>query len=169
MKKIGVLLGVLFLSACATATYPTNVPITQAVTVFGNIGPLASQEGYQVQSNGDRLHIAFDTATEIQYVADPEFTGGPNILIGVMVQDGKVPEHEVGARMQAASQKAYEWLKKSNSGCSSGSGFRSRGECEYSGFSVASCCGAGQLSEVTRLPRCTCNRFLSGRWSHLSV
>ncbi|MBT6176530.1 MAG: hypothetical protein HOI23_04725 [Deltaproteobacteria bacterium] len=112
MKKIGVLLGVLFLSACATATYPTNVPITQAVTVFGNIGPLASQEGYQVQSNGDRLHIAFDTATEIQYVADPEFTGGPNILIGVMVQDGKVPEHEVGARMQAASQKAYEWLKK---------------------------------------------------------
>ena len=105
-------MGALLLSACATTTYPTNVPIAQAATVFGNIGPLASQEGHQVQSHGDRLHIAFDTATEIQYVADPEFTGGPNILIGVIVQHGKVPVLQVDARMQAASQKAYEWLKK---------------------------------------------------------
>ena len=112
MRKIGVLLGALLLSACATASYPTSVPIAQAATVFGNIGPLASQEGHQVQSHGDRLHIAFDTATEIQYVADPQFTGGPNILIGIIVQDGQVPEHEVGVRMHAATQKAYEWLNK---------------------------------------------------------
>ena len=112
MNKGWIVLGALFLGACATSSYPTNVPISQAGEVFAAIGPLASEEGHRVQTHGDRLHIAFDEATEIQYVADPEFTGGPNILIGVMVQDGKVPEHEVNQRMQAASQKAYEWLKK---------------------------------------------------------
>ena len=112
MNKGWIVLGALFLGACATSSYPTNVPISQAGEVFAAIGPLASEEGHRVQTHGDRLHIAFDEATEIQYVADPEFTGGPNILIGVMVQDGKVPEHEVSQRMQAASQKAYEWLKK---------------------------------------------------------
>ena len=112
MKKVLFVLGALLVSACATSTYPTNVSIARSVEVFAAIGPLASQEGHRVQTHGDRLHIAFDEATEIQYVADPQFTGGPNILIGVMVQDGKVPEHEVNQRMQAASQKAYEWLNK---------------------------------------------------------
>ena len=112
MNKGWIVLGALFLGACATSSYPTNVPISRAGDVFAAIGPMASQEGHQVQTHGDRLHIAFDAATEIQYVADPEFTGGPNILIGVMVNDGEMPEHEVNQRMQAASQKAYEWLNK---------------------------------------------------------
>ena len=112
MNKGWIVLGAFFLGACATSTYPTNVPITRSADVFAAIGPMASQEGHQVQTYGDRLHIAFDAATEIQYVADPEYTGGPNILIGVMVKDGEVPEHEVSQRMQAASQKAYEWLNK---------------------------------------------------------
>ena len=112
MNRGWIVLGALMLGACATSSYPTNVPISQAVDVFAAIGPMASAEGHRVQTHGDRLHVAFDAATEIQYVADPEFTGGPNILIGVMVKDGEVPEHEVNQRMQAASQKAYEWLNK---------------------------------------------------------
>ncbi len=114
MRYLGLIVGIFALSACATSTYPTNVPIARAVAVFGSIGPIASQEGHQVQSHGSRLHIAFDADTEIQYVADPEFTGGPNILIGVIVDSGNVPESEVGARMHAASQKAYEWLNKAS-------------------------------------------------------
>ena len=59
-----------------------------------------------------RLHIQFDSVTEIQYVADPEFTQGGTILIGVMVSDRELPPNEVDARMSAASKKAYEWLEK---------------------------------------------------------
>ena len=99
-------------TACATTSYPTNVPIAQASSVFGAIGPMASSEGFTVNTQPQRLYIKFDEATEIQYVADPEFTNGPNILIGVMVDDGKVGPGEVDGRRSAASQKAYEWLKK---------------------------------------------------------
>ena len=102
----------LLATACATAGYPTNVPISQASSVFGAIGPLASAEGFKVNSGGQTLYIKFDEATDIQYVADPEFLDGPNILIGITVDDRKIPPNEVEGRMSAASQKAYEWLNK---------------------------------------------------------
>ncbi|MEC8052699.1 MAG: hypothetical protein VX210_18025 [Myxococcota bacterium] len=101
-----------FLTACATTSYPTNVPLSEASSVFGAIGPLASAEGHRVNTHDMRLHIQFDSVTEIQYVADPEFTQGGTILIGVMVSDRELPPNEVDARMSAASKKAYEWLEQ---------------------------------------------------------
>lgn len=112
MKNAALLFTAFALCACAGASYPTTVPISQAPTVFGQIGPLASAEGHRINNHGDRLHITFDDITEIQYLADPQFTNGPNILIGVVVDDGDIAPEEVSNRMSAASQKAYEWLKK---------------------------------------------------------
>ena len=100
------------LAACATSTYPTNVPISQASSVFGAIGPLASAEGHRSNVNDGRLVILFDAQTEIHYMSDPEFAQGGNITIGVMVDDKNLPPNEVDARMSAASKKAYEWLEK---------------------------------------------------------
>ena len=112
LKKLLFISTLGFLTACATAGYPTNVPLSEASSVFGAIGPLASAEGHRVNTHDMRLHIQFDSVTEIQYVADPEFTQGGTILIGVMVSDRELPPNEVDARMSAASKKAYEWLEK---------------------------------------------------------
>ena len=69
LKKLLFISTLGFLTACATAGYPTNVPLSEASSVFGAIGPLASAEGHRVNTHDMRLHIQFDSVTEIQYVA----------------------------------------------------------------------------------------------------
>jgi hypothetical protein len=115
LKELSILSCLGLLVACATSTYPTNVPISQASSIFGAIGPLASAEGHRSNVNDGRLVILFDAQTEIHYISDPEFAQGGNITIGVMVDDKNLPPNEVDGRMSAASKKAYEWLEKARS------------------------------------------------------
>ncbi len=101
------------LAACAgVGTYPTTVAIGEAPAIFGQIGPLAAAEGHKMYSGDQSLEVEFDSVTRIMYQADPAMTGGPNIVIGVAVTNSELPQPEVQSKMNAASQKAYAWLKQ---------------------------------------------------------
>ena len=111
---------VALLAACAgVGTYPTHVAIGQSAAVFGQIGPLAAAEGHKMYSGDQSLEVEFDSATKIIYQADPAMTGGPNIVIGVAVTNSELPPPEVQTKMNAASQKAYEWLEKAQASLAS--------------------------------------------------
>ena len=135
-----------FLTACATTSYPTNVPLSEASSVFGAIGPLASAEGHRVNTHDMRLHIQFDSVTEIQYVADPEFTQGGTILIGVMVSDRELPPNEVDARMSAASKKGLRMARAS-------------ARASRASTSCSTSCSTGDVGGYLGESRCLCRSF----------